>query len=741
MARTIRTYATRYVAGDCPVDTRRGPLGEFRAIADWVALPEAPEGSTVSVALFRGSGTRTFTVENGVRQWAVPEGIMTVSATSDGDFIIGTGPVPKLETVRHGQMIRVPTVAALQDLPDLPEGTEILCEQIEDSYLVHYHTHPADGNFTIASASGLTTFHRVGMSQPGFALVTDWYWDPVGGSDLNTGETEGAPLRTWREIQWRILQGGKSDSFTVHVMGDSTEIVRIDPALKNLAFVLFLSHPHPLYGGDLDWARVYGPTALTAYQAANTGTRAEPKITAPGLSAANVVGLVGRVVSGPRVGAQFTVYEDLGADALRVGQPLAGIADSTPVDLQAGDTIEIYQWRKLDALVEMDPTEVGFGAQLAFSDLEIGHPGEAHSIGANGGVLFFDSCILHGFDMLGSETSIQTFNCHVTDGHRAEGGINYTQYGGSGRGVVARNQSTVTVYDVIVSEGAAGVQYGFGYFEVGLGHWLGAIGAEDGLYVHQFAHAYLAGDLWGKEVSGYGIRVFGKGGVLYGTLPNVEAATGDTWIGGEVRDYSALSYTNHENGACVRASTPQYPGTTSEGWRDMIGQITPPTSGANVPTFTTMGTSVFQAYAFDIDDRFRAIYHFQHDYKPGGKVLLHVHWTTNGTKVQPVKWEFIWAYAKGHNQANYNIAGGGTTVTVQEAAQGTAWRHMTSEIAVELPDPGGDFEPDGILMVRLRRVTNGGVENTDTVFVLTQDCHYETHQTSTKNRVPDFYGP
>jgi len=177
------------------------------------------------------------------------------------------------------------------------------------------------------------------------------------------------------------------------------------------------------------------------------------------------------------------------------------------------------------------------------------------------------------------------------------------------------------------------------------------------------------------------------------------------------------------------------------GWRDMIGQIVTPPLGPSNPTWTQMGTSPFYGWRFGLNDEVQLQFHLQHDYKPGTDIFLHTHWTTNGTSTNTVKWQFTYTYAKGFNQgaaSTFDIAGGGTVVTVEEAAAGTAWRHMVSEITTAISD--ADFEVDGILMVNVKRVTNGGTDNADTVFLIVSDCHYQSWIFNTPNRAPDFYG-
>jgi hypothetical protein len=62
---------------------------------------------------------------------------------------------------------------------------------------------------------------------------------------------------------------------------------------------------------------------------------------------------------------------------------------------------------------------------------------------------------------------------------------------------------------------------------------------------------------------------------------------------------------------------------------------------------------------------------------------------------------------------------------------------MISEVA--LADALTLVEPDELILVTLRRVTNGATENTDSVFGLTVDFHYEADRAATPNKAPDFY--
>lgn len=175
------------------------------------------------------------------------------------------------------------------------------------------------------------------------------------------------------------------------------------------------------------------------------------------------------------------------------------------------------------------------------------------------------------------------------------------------------------------------------------------------------------------------------------------------------------------------------------GFRDLIS----PLSGAgvpsaNAPTPTTFGTTTtgtaYEAYSFAVNDYLYCMpFHVDHDVKPSGKAYIHVHWSTDGTSVNTVKWELTIRRALGHDQATF--ASTEAVVNLEQAASGTAWQHMVVEDATGITLT----EPDEIILVTIKRITNGGTENTDAVFGLQVDFHYETDRYATPNKAPDFY--
>jgi len=178
-----------------------------------------------------------------------------------------------------------------------------------------------------------------------------------------------------------------------------------------------------------------------------------------------------------------------------------------------------------------------------------------------------------------------------------------------------------------------------------------------------------------------------------------------------------------------------YPKSTVFGWKDITGDVLVRGVAATDPDWAQIGTSVFYAYKFAVGDYVWFVFHVPHDIVPGADVHFHAHWTSDGTNTEVVKWEWIFMYAKGFNQANFDV--GGTTITAEEAAAGSAYRHMVTESAAV--SISGLTEPDGIIVARVRRVTNGGTDNTDGIFLLTSDIHHQTTDQSTIGKAPNFY--
>lgn len=170
------------------------------------------------------------------------------------------------------------------------------------------------------------------------------------------------------------------------------------------------------------------------------------------------------------------------------------------------------------------------------------------------------------------------------------------------------------------------------------------------------------------------------------------------------------------------------------GWRDMIAPLVGARlGGVTDPVFAPFGPSGgIKAFKFGIGDELFLTMHVDHDMKQSATMYPHVHWATDGTDTGNVQWEIEYMIAAGHDQANF---GAPSIITVEQAAAGTAWRHMVTEDAVGVATP----EPDSLILVHVTRIAASTNECTDDVFGLTLDWHYPTQMYATKNRAPNFY--
>jgi len=179
-----------------------------------------------------------------------------------------------------------------------------------------------------------------------------------------------------------------------------------------------------------------------------------------------------------------------------------------------------------------------------------------------------------------------------------------------------------------------------------------------------------------------------------------------------------------------------YPGSDYFGWRDITGQVRTRGVGATDPAWAQLGSGPFYAYQFAVNDVCWMEYHVPHDIVPNSIIHFHVHWLADGTDVNIVKWQWDYAYARGFNQEAFDAAG--DQITAQEAGAGIAYQHMVTETAgVKLATLN---EPDGMIYVKITRLTNGGSENADGIFVLTADVHYQSTDRATYGKAPNFYG-
>jgi hypothetical protein len=174
----------------------------------------------------------------------------------------------------------------------------------------------------------------------------------------------------------------------------------------------------------------------------------------------------------------------------------------------------------------------------------------------------------------------------------------------------------------------------------------------------------------------------------------------------------------------------------SFGWRDITAPIEVRGTGGTDPDWVAINGTAFWAYRFALNDKVWMTFHMPHDYVPDTDIHFHAHWLTDGTDVNSVKWQWEYAFAQGFNQAAFPFASPGTA-TAEQAGPGVQYQHMVTETTgITI----ANLEIDGMVHVVLTRITNGGTDNTDDVFLLTSDIHYQSTNMATLNKAPSFYG-
>lgn len=185
------------------------------------------------------------------------------------------------------------------------------------------------------------------------------------------------------------------------------------------------------------------------------------------------------------------------------------------------------------------------------------------------------------------------------------------------------------------------------------------------------------------------------------------------------------------------------------GWRDLLGEVSPKSSGAGSPTLSTFRGGRVRAYAFNTGDEYDCSFHIPHDWVPGTDLHLHTHWAHNGTAISGnlvLTWSLT--YAKGHQQANFPAEITHTqTISAPNIATIPQYQHNISE--VQITSAGGsastlntnDIEVDGLMLIHLDATTiptiTGGSPNRP--FILFVDLHYQSTNMPTKNKAPNFY--
>jgi hypothetical protein len=170
------------------------------------------------------------------------------------------------------------------------------------------------------------------------------------------------------------------------------------------------------------------------------------------------------------------------------------------------------------------------------------------------------------------------------------------------------------------------------------------------------------------------------------------------------------------------------------GWREIRCNLSNPEKGAGTSSLVVFGPSgVSKVRSFSIGGEVFLQWEVPHDCKPGTTAYFHVHWTTNAANTGPMSFELSYTLASGYNQSAFPAD---TLITFEEAASGTAYRHMTTDGSAGFTMP----EPGSVIVAKFTRVTPSAGSNPNQCLGLYVDIDYESSLDDfTPQRTPDFY--
>lgn len=238
-------------------------------------------------------------------------------------------------------------------------------------------------------------------------------------------------------------------------------------------------------------------------------------------------------------------------------------------------------------------------------------------------------------------------------------------------------------------------------------------------------------------------------GVAGATANTVYVANGATSGAWQLLTTDSLSTTGDVKGKAILSDGANGAGTDVLVWKDLLGDITPKTSGVGAPALSAFRGGNVRGFAYSAGDDGDAVFHIPHDYAPGTDLHLHLHWAHNGTTIAgSLIVDFYLTYAKGHNQADFPVEiTSQLTVATPNIATVPRYRHRVDEIQISAASPSGSqidtalIEPDGIIIVHFDTNTiptiTGGSPNEP--FFITLDLHYQSNIVGTANKVPNFY--
>ena len=177
--------------------------------------------------------------------------------------------------------------------------------------------------------------------------------------------------------------------------------------------------------------------------------------------------------------------------------------------------------------------------------------------------------------------------------------------------------------------------------------------------------------------------------------------------------------------------TPKVSYNSAGGWDDLRGPfVSSKTVNSTDPAWSVFRNGIY-AHKFSstaINELWIA-FHIPHSYRAGTKIYPHIHWSTSGTNTGTVRWVFEYTLAADDDASAFPTS---SSIVLEQAASGTAYRHMVVEVTEPYAIPSTYLYPDTMILCRIYREGNHANDTcTDDAFGFECDLHYQLGQNAT----------
>jgi hypothetical protein len=453
-----------------------------------------------------------------------------------GGLDIGEG---QLSATLQNKLSGAANISELSSIPTsgLLNGSSVFVRTLKDTFSFF-----GDSSLTVQEnviITGANGGQWIRANQPSryWMHQTQYYIDPITGSDEALGTDLQHPIRTHAEFTRRIYSHNSNIEtlITCYILNDITETLSVQ-----MSAGIFGASTYIVYDGTLG-TRIKHSATINTVTVAVPSTQTEYSINVVGLTWTPYIGDVCIMSSGVSIGARFVVLKDLGGGSAQISQIGAGSLDNTPVTIQSGDTFDIL-------LLPQFGTNIALTGPSNWELIQLTIP----TLNAEMAVAFIEACKITGSGLFADFNSSVTVTNSYLAGVSAFSSSYIFLGGGGSLGIVkTQTQSLIEFMDfTIVGGGVRSVNGHSGKYAVDSG-WLAIFDSSQAIHLENdyILRCTNGASIWGKGSTGPKITLLPGTSFYYedGAVPNIGGSGTDISIGGDTMLYSALPYINGKN--------------------------------------------------------------------------------------------------------------------------------------------------------------------------------------------------